>query len=167
MGNESKQDNTRKIGARLLSAEEVELIVPTYSKIKAQVRLIRSDNANKSDKNSKPDPSDALQKTNNIGILGARGTGKTSVIKTLMYDLKTDNESDKKKKNIILPLVVPENMSESINLMATVLGLFKKEIAPIQSKHSKEHLECWEQKTHGVLKIYDELIKRYCYIQSE
>ena len=74
------------------------------------------------------------QKTNNIGIMGVRGAGKTSVLKTIRVHL----EKNKQESNdIILPIIVPENMSESGTLMATVLGMLNDEIKAREEKEKK------------------------------
>jgi predicted AAA+ superfamily ATPase len=108
------------IGARKLSKEEVKLILPTYDKIFDQIKEIRSSNDNESKATG--------QKTNNIGILGCRGAGKTSALKTIIEELKQLEEED-----IILPIIIPENMSESSTLMATVLGLFKDKVEELHN----------------------------------
>lgn len=157
-----------KIGARPLSESEISLILPTYNKIKQQIDDMRI--AKISKENGKSNVSlKGEQKTNNIGILGARGTGKTSVLKTIQEYLSEDKnmlDENKKMKNILLPMIVPENMSESMNLMSSILGLFKREVDAIAKKTEKEKL-CWEEKSTPVEKQYNDLIKKYCYIQNE
>ncbi len=105
-----------KIGARPLTNAELLLIMPTYDKILEQIKQIRL-SANVKDQD--------IPKTNNIGILGKRGSGKTSILKTLEAELKTENQ------NIVLPMIIPENMSPSMNLMAAILGLFSEQVEKI------------------------------------
>ena len=100
---------SKKFGARTLSEEEVKLTLPTYDKILEQIEDMRNDewDEEKSRKSQN-------QKINNISILGARGTGKTSILKTLIARLEKDNDKENKEenllgKNIILPMIVPEN----------------------------------------------------------
>jgi len=169
---------TRKIGARPLTEAEVKLILPTYEKIKDQIHEIRSEGKqfvedSKKDKKSKEDSKkgekskEYMQKTNNIGILGERGTGKTSVLKTIIGYLQAEDGRESKIKDIILPLIVPENMSESTNLMATILGLFKTEVDKIVKESKKDSANCWKQPENTVEKEYKKLVEKYCYIQKE
>lgn len=172
MAEEYKRDGGRKIGARVLSGQEVALILPTYAKLKEQIEEIREEVTGKREYEEEAGAYDFIQKTNNIGIMGARGTGKTSVLKTIVKELEKENfqkgdQGDKIIKNIILPMIVPENMSESMNLMAAILGLFKKEVDVIEKEAEQSGLACWQDKQPGVIKCYKELVKRYCYIQNE
>lgn len=172
MAEDYKRDNSRKIGARVLSGKEVALILPTYAKLKEQIEEIRKEVTGKDGNGVEEDTYDSIQKTNNIGIMGARGTGKTSVLKTIVKELEKENSQKgdrgkKEVKNIILPMIVPENMSESMNLMAAILGLFKKEVAEIEKEAEQSGLSCWQEKQPEVIKCYNELVKRYCYIQNE
>lgn len=166
----SEQFNKQKLGARVLTDNEIKLILPTYERLKKQVEEIRKTNWTSEIKNDYFSHNSFLQiqKTNNIGILGARGTGKTSVIKTLIQYLSQQNKDNQNKvTNFILPMVVPENMADSMNLMATILGLFKIEVDKIEQKNKKKDLECWQQKKSLVVSKYNELVKKFCYIQTE
>lgn len=153
MGEKNKQSN--KIGARCLTEQEAELILPTYKQIYNQLETFREE---KNIGNSND------QKTNNIGIIGVRGAGKTSILKTISAKLEADRMSDDRPQDIILPIIVPENMSESATLMATVLGM----LSDIVEKRAKEEkgTRCigkteLEQKCHNVLKQYTYIQKEY------
>lgn len=166
----NEQINKQQIGARVLTANEIKLILPTYERLKNQIEEIRKSNwtSEINNDNFLQNSFLQIQKTNNIGILGARGTGKTSVIKTLMEYLSQQNQDNKNKiTNFILPMVVPENMADSMNLMATILGLFKIEVDKIEQRNKKKDLECWQQKKSLVVSKYNELVKKFCYIQTE
>lgn len=65
MSEKDKQSN--KIGARCLTEQEAELILPTYKQIYNQLETFREE---KNIGNSND------QKTNNIGIIGVRGQEK-------------------------------------------------------------------------------------------
>lgn len=168
-----------KIGARWLSDLEVESILPTYRRIYHQIEQFRlekepinhlekqkSKDQYEEDQNNKSQ--DKAQKTNNIGIIGKRGAGKTSVLKTIRVQLEKDKR-DRALNDIILPIIVPENMSESGTLMATILGMLSEVI----EKKDKEELK--RQKRSNIdcirkspLQIKcDEVIKQYTYIQKE
>lgn len=180
----------RKIGARTLSIEEIKLILPTYDKLLAQLEEIRSsnekgnnekdnsekDNSEKSNNeksNSKKGNNDLvdMQKTNNIAILGERGSGKSSVLKTIFRYLNDKNTANKQDSGmniyITLPIIIPENMSESSNLIATILGLFKGELNKIKENSAKNQMCSITDKPTELEQEYNKLIKRYCYIQKE
>lgn len=121
-----QKESKNKIGARCLSDSEVELILPNYKRIYDQINQFRAEKKSVDNfEGQKVNDGNKDQKTNNIGIMGVRGAGKTSVLKTIRVHL----EKNKQESNdIILPIIVPENMSESGTLMATVLGMLNDEI---------------------------------------
>ncbi len=154
-----------RIGARRLTSQEVKLILPTYEQITKQIEQFREEKRESRQTEN--------QKTNNIGIIGARGAGKTSVLKTIRAELE---EKQKKREqtgadqDIILPIIVPENMSESSTLMATILGMLK---APVRERAKQMK----ENRTNGkyddcigeskLEKDYNEVVKQYTFIQKE
>lgn len=158
-------ESRNKIGARRLTTQEVKLILPTYEQIAKQIEQFREEKReNRQTEN---------QKTNNIGIIGARGAGKTSVLKTIRAELEEKQkkgEQSEAGQDIILPIIVPENMSESSTLMATILGMLK---APVRARAEQmkgnransKHGDCiGESKLE---KDYNEVVKQYTFIQKE
>lgn len=168
-----QKENNNKIGARCLSDSEAELILPTYKRIYYQIDQFRKEKeqrANSQDEDQSSKNPGVTQKTNNIGIIGFRGAGKTSVLKTIRVHLEREKRDKISKINdIILPIIVPENMSESGNLMATILGMLGEVIEERDKKEKKEkkkyNADCI-RKTSLQLK-YDEVVKQYTYIQKE
>ncbi len=168
-----QKENNNKIGARCLSDSEAELILPTYKRIYYQIDQFRKEKeqrANSQDEDQSSRNPGVTQKTNNIGIIGVRGAGKTSVLKTIRVHLEREKRDKKSKINdIILPIIIPENMSESGNLMATILGMLGEVIEERNKKEKKEkknyNADCI-RKTSLQLK-YDEVVKQYTYIQKE
>lgn len=167
MGSEGNSQIYKKIGARILSEREVSMILPTYSKLQSQITEIRDASSVKQIDYDTNQKNSSDQRTNNISILGARGSGKTSVLKTFIHFLSSEDYKAQKKKNIILPMVIPENMSDSMNLMATVLGLFKTEVDGIVKTKNRESEECWNEGPSDIERLYKNLVKKYCYIQNE
>ena len=150
-----------RIGARKLEAEEVRLILPTYDQIYIQIDQFRSGKS--IDGNQKKKNRDIDQKTNNIGIIGVRGAGKTSVLKTIRTELQ---EHQKENNDIVLPIVVPENMSESSTLMATILGMLSDEVNEIDKEQPEgENKECIGKS--DLRSCCDDVIRQYTYIQKE
>ena len=153
-----------KIGARKLSEEEIKLILPTYKQIYVQIEQFRSEKRNNGKANEEdPRSRDIDQKTNNIGIIGARGAGKTSILKTLRDDLQKQCRDN---NDIVLPIIVPENMSESGTLMATILGMLSEEVKVKDSKQPKGKNEDCIGKSE-LRSCYNNVIKQYTYIQKE
>ncbi|KEI06591.1 hypothetical protein Z957_12045 [Clostridium sp. K25] len=145
-----------KIGARELTTEEALLILPTFEQVFEQINNIRDSLSGDNKEN--------IQKTNNIGILGCRGAGKTSLLKTISKRLNDENKGN----DIILPIIVPENMSHSSTLMATILGLFKKEVDKIKKQEQNNNKNCIsEYDKFGLFQKYNEVIKQYTFIQKE
>lgn len=69
-----------KLGARVLSEQELNMILPNADSVFEQIEVFRKNiasTAGQSETRQEPE-----QKTNNIGIIGCRGAGKTSVLKT-------------------------------------------------------------------------------------
>lgn len=154
-----------KIGARCLSEEEAKLILPTYEQIYKQIDQFRRER--KFESRQEEDGRDKDQKTNNIGIIGARGAGKSSILKTIRTKLTSQRSENGCKKDIILPIIVPENMSESSTLMATILGMLKDvvEVRVKEQKRENPHPDCPGK--DKLKREYEEAVKRYTFIQKE
>lgn len=162
-----QKESKNKIGARCLSASEAELIMPNYKRIYDQIDQFRAEKRSvDNSEGQKVNGGDKDQKTNNIGIMGVRGAGKTSILKTIRVQLEKNKQA---LDDIILPIIVPENMSESGTLMATVLGMLNEVIKERDEKEKKRqkrsNIDCIKE--YGLRKKYDELIKQYTYIQKE
>lgn len=152
-----------KIGARKLTAEEVRLILPTYNQIYMQIDQFRSEKNTERGYEEKKEERDIDQKTNNIGIIGVRGAGKTSILKTIRSQLQ---EHRKENNDIVLPIVVPENMSEPSTLMATILGMLSDEVDEKDKEQSKgKNADCVRKS--DLRNCCDEVIRQYTYIQKE
>ncbi|WP_310604235.1 hypothetical protein [Anaerosporobacter sp.] len=166
-----------KIGARVLTENECKLILPTYEKIFEQVKAIREEaaeivkrqieNENENQKKKKDYHREIDQKTNNIGILGCRGAGKTSLLKTVRE--RINDSEDNEDMDVILPIIIPENMSTHSTLMATILGMFSTIVEERHKKYIKEQKSqiymC--EREHILIKKYNEVIKQYTYIQKD
>ncbi|MGP1568740.1 MAG: P-loop NTPase fold protein [Peptoanaerobacter stomatis] len=145
------------------------MTLPTYDKLLDQIDDMRKEEWDE-DKSKKLHN----QKINNISILGARGTGKTSILKSLINKLEEENiEENKCKKdiilgkNVVLPMIVPENMSTSSNLMSMILGLFKGIVDKLEKKYDNKTRDCWFEKKSNISTQYLELVKKFCFIQPD
>lgn len=150
--------NKNKIGARCLSLGEAKMILPTYPQIQIQIDQFRSERESDNKKEN------INQKTNNIGIIGVRGAGKTSLLKTIREELMEKNTQG---QDLIFPIIVPENMSESSTLMATILGMMKKYVDEKDKKEKQAggYPDC--ERGNGIVKQYKEAVKQYTFIQRE
>lgn len=150
-----------KIGARILSDSEIKLILPTAESVYEHIEVFRR-NISVEEEYGKQE-----QKTNNIGIMGRRGAGKTSILKTF-YQKLVDGNKDREEKDVILPIIVPENMSSGVTLMDVVLGMLKP-VAEERDGKSREWKseDCIYRGRSALEKTYNELVKKYCYIKKD
>lgn len=151
-----QKTNRNKIGARCLTPAEAQLILPTYQQIWKQIEQFRLEKDHKH----------TSQKTNNIGIIGVRGAGKTSLLKTIRAKLEEENKK-KEVEDLIFPILVPENMSQSSTLMAAILGMFKEFVDTRVRKEGTGGRDEYCKRESNYKKSYDEVIKQYTYIQKE
>lgn len=152
--------NFVRIGARHLTDEEIKDTLPTYDKLLDQIEDIRLQL--KENESLGQDLSFVQeQTTNNIAVLGARGSGKSSVLKTLYYDLTKDQNHC----NLLLPPIIPENMEKHMTLMSCVLGLLKPMVEQFAHKHKKANEPCPHRKT-DLEKQYNRLLETYLRLQE-
>ncbi len=136
--------NDVRIGARILSKEELKKRLDNYENIFNQIDVIRDvakefnvlmknkDGDNK--RNKLLSEREFNKHYNNIfSILGDRGFGKTSVLMTLKYMLMTDefgskedgeqeNKCNVNNKDMFLPVIVPEDMENTSDVLGWLIG---------------------------------------------
>ncbi len=145
-----------KIGARILSEQELNMILPNADSVFEQIEVFRRNIADT-----------AGQQTNNIGIIGRRGAGKTSILKTFSKKLEEKNKGREGSKDIMLPLIIPENMSSGTTLMDVVLGMLKSIVDERKKNDRREMGECIYAGRDSLEKKYNDLVKQYCYIKKD
>lgn len=162
-----------RLGARILEEEEITLSLPTYSKLLDQIETIRRNVSNNSegatggDTKENGDSQNAFvrpQVTNSLSILGPRGSGKSSILKTLYRRLEKDNE-----KNILLPPIVPENLENHMTLMASLLGLLNDQVIQLTKSFEKQKSSCpivCPSEKNPLEREYRELVKYYVHLQK-
>lgn len=152
--------NFVRIGARHLTDEEIKDTLPTYDKLLEQIEDIRLQL--KENESLGQDLSFVQeQTTNNIAVLGARGSGKSSVLKTLYYDLSKDQNTC----NLLLPPIIPENMETHMTLMSCVLGLLKPMVEQFAQKYKNQSEPCPHRKS-DLEKQYNRLLETYLRLQE-
>lgn len=149
-----------KLGARVLTEKEMEMILPGAQSIFEQIEVFRSNADEICDAEQENE-----QRINNIGIMGCRGAGKTSVLRSFYQKLKAESE---KNGDVVLPIIVPENMSASATLMDVVLGILKSEVE-VAKKEGKQQKsgDCIYNGRDKLEKEYNEMVKKYCYIKKD
>lgn len=159
-----------KLGARVLSKAELNAILPNAESIYKQIEVFRNNIPEKQQASEKAGKEAWEQKTNNIGIMGRRGAGKTSILKTFHEGLKEKNNNN----DIILPIIIPENMSADTSLMDVVLGMLKSEVENKKDEKKKEREkrsvysdDCIYSGRDSLEKEYNKLVKQYCYIKKD
>lgn len=164
---------TTKLGARVLSESELEAVLPNSESVFEQIEVFRSSIPGENDKQG-----DTEQKTNNIGIMGRRGAGKTSILRTFHEKLRENNTDNRKEKenakggDIILPIIIPENMSSGTTLMDVVLGILKPVVEEKEKERKKKNeesrgVDCIYSGRGPLEKAYNDLVKQYCYIKKD
>ncbi len=145
-----------KLGARFLSDSEMGAILPDWKSITSQIEVFRHDRSVQ-----KSGQQEYEQKTNHIGIMGRRGAGKTSILRTFHKKLK----EGKSCNDIVLPIIIPENMSSGTSLMDVVLGMMK----PLVDEESKAapQGDCIYLNRGKLEQAYHKLVKQYCYIKKD
>lgn len=160
------------IGAKVLHEKEIEQSLPTYGKLTEQIEAVRpiAKEYRTNQKNSKHGQSDFIlpQVINNFSILGSRGTGKSSILKTLYRHLQSENNDSKDykmQKNILLPTIVPENLVENVSLMGCILGLLKEIVDQICKSKENNHFIC-PSGPHPLKKTYTDLMNEFVQLQQ-
>ena len=159
------------LGARTLKEEEIKLSLPTYSKLKDQIETIRKNAiAYRKDKKGNTNSENAFtrpQVTNNLSILGPRGSGKSSILKTLYEDLSQQNDV-KNFKNILLPPIVPENLENHMTLMSSLLGLLNGLVMQVKDldKQKTHSSPFCPPKEDSLERNYQQLVEYYVHVQK-
>lgn len=157
-----KNNISYKLGARVLGEEEIKLSLPTYDKLLSQIEAVREMYTVNKDNTQNSFTSN--QVTNNFSILGPRGSGKSSVLKTLFKYLEKNKE-----ENILLSPIVPENMEDGMTLMSTILGLLKTKLDSIVKENDINNINnicCPVNKKIEIVELFDKLFLEFIYIQK-
>lgn len=169
----SSKEFISSIGARTLSEEEIRKVLPTYDTMFQQIEDLRKQ-AGEFHENQQVSKVAIVQKTNSFGILGKRGTGKTSILHTIRKRLQNENPQD-----ILLPLLVPDNMAPESDIMGAILGSFLRIVKNLENEMEQLHFHgkridgyydesnCRFTKQNELRNVYNQLCKMYCYVQPE
>lgn len=116
-----------KIGARVLDEESIKVLLPNVDSIYTNIEKMRQVAKDNSVNKRKYD----REYNNIISILGGRGSGKTSALLTVKekLDFNTEYEND-----IKMPIIVPEKMGNTSDVLGWTIGLFENVIKDINEK---------------------------------
>lgn len=160
------------IGARRLSETEIRKILPTYDTLLKQIEGFKQIGSQYTKDTLKEESKEQgifglPQVTNNISIIGPRGAGKTSVMKSLFYEL-SKKDSNGNVSHILLPPIVPENMPDSMDLLSNILGLLGKRVGECTEKEKKERESslCFYEKPELEC-LYEEVVQYFGYLKSD
>lgn len=170
-----------KIGARILSKEALEILLPEYNNIFQQIKGIRKTayeyrHSNKGNRNKEFD----AQFNNVFSILGDRGTGKTSAVLTIKNIITKENKQD-----IVLDLIVPENMGDNSDVLGWLFAQFQKKVEELTKElgdsenkrrikdvanagfYNDYYKDCILKRENSLTQKFDDLIKHYRYIDKD
>lgn len=175
-GKETEKNENVFIGARVLGEDGVKLVLPTYDVLISQIKQMKSvaKNLEKQNSNISRIMKYNREHNNTIAIFGKRGTGKTSVVYTLMDYLLNQNDSNKKEKNIVLPIIEPDNFGDNTKIMGSIIGLIKnevdeilKEVKSFKNKPESYFRNCIYVENNPLKQKMDELLEHHMYSDSE
>jgi len=185
MENSNFKNSKVRIGARILGDKALDKLLPSNKNIIEQIEdtrrsaqlynLIKLD----SSKQEKWDREFDRHFNNIFSILGGRGSGKTSVLLTMKYII---TEKYKKKNennaNIILPLIVPEKMGSTSDILGSIIGFLGDEIENIKNEEKNRNksylyngtetfLSCRKNIIDVIDEKYNDLLKQYMYTKQD
>lgn len=121
---------SHKAGFKILSKEQLENIFPTFENLKRKIKTHREKIKDiEIFRGKEMDFQFNLMYDSIFSIWGKRGSGKTSALFTLKYNLENDNDYD-----LILPVVMPEMLPANCDIIAWIMAVLDSEIQKIEQK---------------------------------
>lgn len=118
-----------KMGIKIMDLNQLKNVFPQYENIMAKIEEYRNNNIRHSGLLNSMDRQDNVMFDNVFSIMGQRGSGKTSVLYTLKKMIERDNPYD-----MVLPIVMPELVPESSEMIEWILALFEEKITEISER---------------------------------
>ncbi len=154
------------IGARALSKEEATRLLPNYGTISTKIDEFRA----VVKKNSENKPKGKREYTNTISILGARGTGKTSIMHTI--------ENDLSENDIVLGMIKPDYIVSSGTITSNIIGQLKTTMDRVIREIKKESentnnynpdyfKNCIYRENNKLTEKFDRMYEHFCYTEDE
>lgn len=146
------KDKTIKIGSRILSQDDLDILLPNNQNIYSQIDGIRSNakalkehlEKNKGFAQIVEEEPEFIKHHNNVfSIIGERGSGKTSVLLSIknkiMKEIKDLScEGIIKKNDTVLPIIVPQDMDEDSDSLGWIIGFFTKLVEDIEKEFQED-----------------------------
>ena len=179
-------NNNVKIGARILSENNLDKLLPTHNDIYSRINKIRKVAANKPKTNIGRMHRDVDYEmhrdveydrhfNNTISLLGGRGSGKTSAMLTIKYKIGTSTDF---RGDIVMPIIVPEKMGDSSDVLGWTIGLIGNIIEDLEEKLYKKYEDsfindsrffrnCKRVERSYLSEKYKELLNYYTYTHKD
>ncbi|GEM_PF-6571466 len=152
------------IGAGVLSRQQAEQLLPDYNNITKQITSFRIQAANYISKPGTERKID-VQFHNTISILGGRGSGKTSMLLTIKHEL------EKGQNDIILPLIIPDQISRPNDTLGWILSFLKNEAIQLEKMNNPAHNNpfnsCIREEKSSLLSSFEVLYRKYLFRSEE
>lgn len=159
-----------KIGARVLTRKQAERLLSNFPMIDNQLAEFRMQAENYSAR-SRPATEFDNQFVNTVSILGGRGSGKTSVLLTLKYNLQQHVQHS----DIILPLIVPDQISEPNDTLGWILSFLKEEVRNLEKEQGNTGARagmqgfqlCIKEEPSKLQELFDKVYRKYLFRSVE
>lgn len=161
-----ENENDIKIGSRILGKIELDKLLPNNKDIFNQIDKFR-EVAQKFRNQGNEDKEFLKEFTNVFSILGERGSGKTSVLLTLKYEINKNSNCD-----YMFPLIIPENMEDSNDVLGWIIAYFNniisnKNFEKMMNDYydsngmNSDNFQCCKRNGNELKIMYKELQKAY------
>lgn len=155
-----------KTGIKLLDEHQMENLFPNYENLLERIEEHRKKLQQMQKSVLEKDSQYNLMYDNIFSIFGKRGAGKTSAVFTLKKMLETKNRRD-----IVLPIVMPEMIPRECSMIGWILSLLEEEVfrldEKMQEKYSMnqtEFTECMFRRKDSLKREYEK-VKELCFSQ--
>lgn len=120
-----------KMGVKVMDWQQLQNVFPQHRNILESIEKYRQ--SINMEMIHHMDKQDNIMFDNVFSIMGKRGSGKTSVLYTLKKMIERDHPYD-----VVLPVVMPELIPHSSEMIEWILALFEEKISEISEQLSKK-----------------------------
>lgn len=125
------------LGERILDDESLYLVLPNWQEVINQIQQIKQTAIQVAEyRDNKKGEQQPFDYNNVISILGERGSGKSSVLLTLLQKLKTSVGGS---RDVFLDVIVPELLEDSSDVLGVILLNFKAYIESNKEQITKHY----------------------------
>ncbi len=136
---EYKNNLDHKVGIKLMDDVTLENVFPMFENLNNKIDECRKAAAErKEDKGRHYHAQYNLMYDNVFSILGARGTGKTSVAFTLREKIKQDSRHP---DDVVFPIIIPEVIPDNCSILGWILAIIKEEADSLEKRFSGRRKE--------------------------